>query len=97
MGIYFLFMSTDKKAVDLVEVTWIDADTQSGWLEDSPEEDEKDTEIKAYGLLVSGESTSAKYIVLSFLYDSESNSWLCKHRIPKAWVTNIRKIETYEI
>ncbi len=74
--------------VKLVEVAWVDADHDAGWV--SEIEDEEVLGY-AYGLL---RRKGKKFIFLAHQYDN--GNWLGSFRIPKGMVRNIRVIEILE-
>ena len=73
-----------KKALTLVEVSWIDSYTEAGWSEYAPEK----VETKTYGLLV---KKTRDWVTLAMT--QEKNYWGNLWYIPTKNVVNIRPIE----
>ena len=77
------------KKLQVVEVTWLDADGESGW----SEYDEKGQDLsylKSYGLLV---DKGDNFIVIAECKGS-GNNWSSIQRIPNQMVKKVRVIET---
>ena len=75
--------------MQLVKVTWIDADHSNGWIaEDDIDRFEKEEPSYAYGLLV---SKTKKFVLLS--HEKSGSHWLGIFRIP---IGMIRKIEVIQ-
>ena len=76
-----------KKAITLVEVSWIDSYTEAGWSEYNPEK----VETKTYGILV---KKTREWVTLAMT--REKNYWGNLWYIPTKNVVSIRSIETIE-
>ena len=80
-----------RKKLQLVEVSWVDADHAAGWVNDQQVDDEEE-QGQAYGLLV---HKTAKFVAIAHQYNRGSGDWLGIFRIPAGMVRKIRVIETY--
>ena len=74
---------------DLVRVTWLDADSDSGWQPNDPEADDNADPLESFGLLV---SKGHKFITLSHAHNKDADEWLGKHRIPINFVEKVEVI-----
>jgi len=79
----------------LVEITWLDADGESGWSEYKPEQ--KLVLVKTYGLLINTDWRKKDHIAHADSYCSESKMWSGIGRIPKSMVKKVRTITTVEV
>lgn len=77
------------KKGDRVDVYWLDADNDSGWLPHDEEADNLDVCLVSTGRLV---SQGPKFITLSFCHNEAADEWLGKHRIPVGMVVKITKL-----
>lgn len=85
-------MVKHKKRLQLVEVAWVDADRNPGWVNDEQVDDEEG-EGQAYGLLV--RKKTARFVFLAHQYNH--GDWLGLFRVPVGMVREIRVIETYPL
>ena len=81
-----------RKKLQLVEVSWVDADHDAGWVNDKQVDDEEELGY-AYGLLV---HKTAKFVVIAHQYNSASSDWLGIFRIPVGMVRKITVLKTYD-
>ncbi|MHB8346014.1 MAG: hypothetical protein ACYDHM_02330 [Acidiferrobacterales bacterium] len=80
-----------RKRLNLVEVSWVDADHEAGWVDDKTLDDREECG-QAYGLLV---KKTPSFVFLAQQYNS--GDWLGMFRIPAGMVRGIRVIETYKL
>ena len=73
----------------VVEVTWLDADGESGWSE-YDDDGQKITYLKSYGLLV---DKGKNFVVIAECKGS-GNNWSSIQRIPNQMVKRVRVIES---
>lgn len=79
--------------LNLVEVTWLDAEGSAGWFQDDPDRYERETkEYKTYGLLV--RKTKHWVILASTKCPHTKNGWSDEQKIPVGMVIDIRVIES---
>lgn len=76
----------------LVEITWTDADGESGWSDYDPKD--KLPVIKTFGILV---DKNDKQVVHADSYCHESCRWSGLGRIPKGMVSKIKTIAVVEV
>ncbi len=84
-------MAKRKKKWQLVEVSWVDADHNAGWVNDEQVNDEEE-EGQAYGLLV---KKTARFVFRTHQYNYRDGIGL--FRIPVGLVRTIRINETYPL
>ena len=81
-----------RKKLQLVEVSWVDADHAAGWVNDQQVDDEEQ-EGQAYGLLV---HKTAKFVAIARQYNRNNGEWLGLFRIPVGMVRKITVLKTHE-
>lgn len=74
----------------LVEVKWVDADNEAGWVEYDNKEYQKVEPTVSYGLLV---DAGENFTVISTCYNPEAEQWINLHRIPNGMILGVRIIE----
>lgn len=77
----------------LVCISWIDADSTSGWTADRPEND-KAVILKTYGLLV---RRTKLWVIHADTFDRESNHWSGLGRIPVGIVRSVKTIALVDV
>ena len=80
-----------RKKLQLVQVSWVDADHAAGWVNDQQVNDEEQ-EGQAYGLLV---HKTPKFVAIAHQYNRDSGDWLGIFRIPAGMVRKITVLKTY--
>ncbi len=85
-------MAKHKKRLQLVEVAWVDADHNAGWVNDKQVDDEEELG-HAYGLLV---HKTKNFVAIAHQYNRGSGDWLGIFRIPVGMVRKITVLKTYE-
>jgi hypothetical protein len=81
--------------LQLVEITWIDADGESGWTEYDPSK--KLVEVKTFGLLVNRNWRKSDHIAHADTWCPETKHWSGLGRIPKGMVKRVKVITTVEV
>ena len=81
-----------RKKLQLVEVAWVDADHNAGWVNDKQVDDEEEPGY-AYGLLV---HETAKFVAIAHQYNRDIGDWLGIFRIPVGMVRRMTVLKTYE-
>lgn len=74
----------------LVEIKWLDADNEAGWVEYDKHHYQVVEETVSYGLLV---DAGENFTVLSMCYNPEAEQWINLHRIPNGMIIQMRVIE----
>lgn len=77
----------------LVEISWIDAEGESGWTKDDPKDD-KPTILKTYGLLV---RRTNQWVIHADTFDPVSKHWSGKGKIPAGMVKKVKILATVDI
>lgn len=78
---------------DLVCISWLDADADSGWTDHDEEADNVSECLVSCGLFV---SQGPKFLTISFCHNKDADQWLSKHRIPVEWIETIEVIRRLE-
>lgn len=81
-----------KNKLQLVEVAWIDADHNAGWVNNKQVDDEEELGY-AYGLLV---HKTSKFVAIAHQYNRASGDWLGIFRIPVGMVRKVTVLKTYD-
>lgn len=77
----------------LIEIHWIDAETEAGWSYDDPEKDNP-VIIKTYGLLV---RKTKDWVIHADTYLPDTKAWGNKGKIPAGMVVKIKTIATVDV
>lgn len=82
-----------KKKIQLVLISWVDAEESAGWSDHRPE-DEEVLILHTVGLLV---KKTKDWVIHANTYLPDTKLWGGKGKIPRGMVKSIRVIETLEI
>jgi len=80
-----------KKKKWLVELTWVDIETNAGWQEGH--EVKELPPLKSFGLLI---HNGKRVVSIASTYDPHENKWADRMEFPVGCVLDIRKIERIE-
>lgn len=73
-----------------VNVDWLDADSEGGWLPTDPEADDSGKPLTSSGCVA---TVGYKLLTLSHSYNWDGEEWLGKHRIPLGMIEEVRVTE----